>query len=902
MKRLLFLLSSLLLFVSLNAYTVSWQENVTNYHNAYTKAIAVDSLGNLFATGFQSDGISEYNFATVRVSPTGSVLWEKYFISNNSHDEHANGIALDGEDNVIVAGNGYRSAGHIFLTAKYDSSGNLLWTDSIGSVNDNTAEDVVTDGSGNIYVAGYISPSDTLHNAFIVKYDSIGNVIWQDTLIDTINSRINGIAYSDSGYLYAIGTIYGDTSNSIFLASINSDGSLRWNFKIADGSDSRRVAADEFGNAVIIYNNASYSFIRKFSPSGNEIRTDSVSNVTGSDVCVSGSGYVYFVGTINSSSPTCLYAIKMDSIFNILWEDTTSVNGNGAIGVGIGTDEYDDIYVLSSVDISVPTYYIIKYIPSIDFGVSRIVSPSASVYAGYIHPSAEVVNFGEFADSNFNVIETVYDTTSGFSLVDTTSVSYLSKYDSTTVSFDSLLVEANHAYKITVYTDLADGHSSNDTSFVYTNVEPSVDVGVDTILSPCPGFNDSGVVVVKGRFFNYGSSTYSFEVYATVTDSVTGDLMFLDSSFVSNLFPSDSTDVSFGSVEFVLGHTYKTMVYTANTDTNASNDTVTVYSNARHFKVLYVEDAEGYGAPYHPDPVWYMPLENIVGDSNLYWFGPTDSASENGPSLQLMKTADLIIWNTYDYYDEQCFTDRDTVNLNDYMLNGGKVWLIGQDIVYSMYDKRGSKREMRGATSVPWLSEYFGVDSVYEDFIYDSTMTIEGVGPVSGPPIAIHSDFDTNYDGDLYPDEIFYDSMDTPVLIEPDSNFVIGVVSKDSTRAVWTTACRGVNVSTDSSWTTLVKGMLRIFGIGEEGINAKTVSVPDIKKYSITGRTVNHFVDFMYKGPTRGDIMINDISGRLVKEYHGVKSGTGVRLNVGAGVYFVRIKGTNVTKKISVIK
>ena len=70
---------------------------------------------------------------------------------------------------------------------KYDSSGNVLWANKAGGTSE--VLDISTDHLGNVYMTGnFSSPSITFgsitlirkgtNDAFVVKYNSSGNVMW----------------------------------------------------------------------------------------------------------------------------------------------------------------------------------------------------------------------------------------------------------------------------------------------------------------------------------------------------------------------------------------------------------------------------------------------------------------------------------------------------------------------------------------------------------------------------------------------------------------------------------------------------------------------------------------------------------------------------------------------------
>ncbi|UCH00969.1 MAG: SBBP repeat-containing protein, partial [Deltaproteobacteria bacterium] len=128
----------------------------------------------------------------------------------NEADE-ARGIALDEDGNLYATGyvtvNGNRN---IWL-AKYDA--NLILQESIVVDGPANGEDVgyviALDGSGYVYVVGYMTETGEGHNIWLAKYDT--DLILQKQI--TVNGSANdtdegyGILFDGSGTLYVTGTL-----------------------------------------------------------------------------------------------------------------------------------------------------------------------------------------------------------------------------------------------------------------------------------------------------------------------------------------------------------------------------------------------------------------------------------------------------------------------------------------------------------------------------------------------------------------------------------------------------------------------------------------------------------------------------------------------------------------------
>ena len=232
--------------------------------------------------------------------------------------------------------------------------------------------------------------------------------------------------------------------------------------------------------------------------------------------------------------------------------------------------------------------------------------------------------------------------------------------------------------------------------------------------------------------------------------------------------------------------------------------------------VLFVEDPgdPGFGPGINPDPRWDSVLTELLGPGNYGWFGPTTTLDEEGPPLDTMLQYDLVIWNTYDNWNgpPPVLTDNDQMNLGNYLLQGGKVWLIGQDLIY---------------TGVPytWMDTYFHLDTAYEDYRWRDTawVPLHGLAEVNCHSFLDTTDYQAN---GFFPDELVPDTTWAchGVLEDPDSSKIVGIFYPgfgDWQSAFW--SIDGRRVDPASEWVAIVSGMLTAFGIvGVEEVETLT--------------------------------------------------------------------------------
>ena len=227
------------------------------------RSVVTDGLGNLYVTGSTfgnldgTNASAEANVYLREYDSAGTVCWGTQMGSEGS-DQVAD-LAQDASGDLYVGGYTYGAfdvpnAGYkdVFLR-KYDSSGILAWTRQLGGNENDTVQDLATDGSGNIYVAGrsssykldgvYLNGSE---DAFLAKYDSAGDLLWTRRLgadNGDFRSDAGGVAVDSLGNAYIVGDTETDlfapnsggySHRDIFLAKYSSDGSLVWGKQLGD--------------------------------------------------------------------------------------------------------------------------------------------------------------------------------------------------------------------------------------------------------------------------------------------------------------------------------------------------------------------------------------------------------------------------------------------------------------------------------------------------------------------------------------------------------------------------------------------------------------------------------------------------------------------------------------------
>jgi len=235
--------------------TKQWSKQIGTKYSDRSQAVAVDSSGNIYMTGYTKGNITltpdhaslygEYDIVLFKFNSSGVEQWKKQ-IGTNSND-YGYGINVDSSDNIYITGavggnlgEGAKGGYDLFLI-KYNSDGSKLWTKQMGSSLDDKAYGVTSDSSDNLYVTGYTSGGlDGNSNSggqdlFIVKYNSSGTKQWTKQYGSSSDEEAYEISTGSSENVYITGHTKGDLFSDssagfrdIFLIKLDFSGSEQW--------------------------------------------------------------------------------------------------------------------------------------------------------------------------------------------------------------------------------------------------------------------------------------------------------------------------------------------------------------------------------------------------------------------------------------------------------------------------------------------------------------------------------------------------------------------------------------------------------------------------------------------------------------------------------------------------
>ena len=174
-------------------------------------SIALDNNSNVIITGSSVGSGTSLDFATLKYSPAGDVIWLRRYTSPTVNIEEPKAITGDASGNIYVTGTstGF-STSYDYLTVKYSPAGDELWArryNGPSSINFDESRSVSADNSGNILVSGLSAGTGTLDDIVTIKYDENGNELWVHRYNSpaNMNDAANNISFDNSGNIIVSG-------------------------------------------------------------------------------------------------------------------------------------------------------------------------------------------------------------------------------------------------------------------------------------------------------------------------------------------------------------------------------------------------------------------------------------------------------------------------------------------------------------------------------------------------------------------------------------------------------------------------------------------------------------------------------------------------------------------------
>ncbi len=334
----------------------------------------------------------------VKYDSSGNIIWNKpVFAGHNC----ALVSAVISGNKIYAAGNCDTAGIAKCFTARLDFNGTIEWY-ALSSVINGYKEfgsRILLDNNSNLVVIGQAFDTLNILDIIILKYDSSGSLMWQNSFDDSMHARDEYVdAAIDSAGNVSIGCSIYNYRESFAVINFNASGVLKWtdsreNFQ---GSYDRcyKLCRDLNGN--LISSGISFSrtntydlLIAKFNSNGSPVWTKRIgspnSNISLSQMILDKEGNIYICGSVPPALNTGndMYIAKINSGGNLVYMSYYGTLPNNDFAASIALDDSKNIYVLGSRrdSINFSSEILLKYDSTGSFLWEKVIADSANSWS-----------------------------------------------------------------------------------------------------------------------------------------------------------------------------------------------------------------------------------------------------------------------------------------------------------------------------------------------------------------------------------------------------------------------------------------------------------------------------------------------------------------------------------------
>jgi len=319
---------------------------------SYAEVVLSTSDGGYLLAGEETNN---YDAWCVKLDSTGSIVWQKRYGGGDEYEDCFTDAQQTSDGGYILVGWTYTfGTGEADAwIVRIDSSGNIVWQRSYGDANLHNAMAVQPTGDGGYLVVGGngggTSPS---YSAWCIKLDSTGSVVWQRSYMGTSFRDIQPT--SDGGHVL-VGCATVSASFQAYCVKLGPTGNTVWQ-KAYGGS------SDDYARSVRETSDGGYILAGTTGSGGGDawcVKTDSAGSVvwqktydgsyldTATSVLATSDGGYLFVGETDTlgAGLSDTWCVKLDSTGNIVWQ---KAYGGGQRDFALGVQATgDDGYILA---------------------------------------------------------------------------------------------------------------------------------------------------------------------------------------------------------------------------------------------------------------------------------------------------------------------------------------------------------------------------------------------------------------------------------------------------------------------------------------------------------------------------------------------------------------------------
>ena len=164
-----------------------WSQSFGGAESEAGKRVLYNADLGFYIAGFSNSfGAGDFDAYLVKTDLNGNKLWEKTY-GKPSNWERINDAIWTKDSTILMVGEvqGTNSIASDILIIHADKNGDTLWTKTFGSIGEDRANTIISVQDSLFMIGGEMFiPDSNLVKGFILKMNTAGDIIWQDTITD----------------------------------------------------------------------------------------------------------------------------------------------------------------------------------------------------------------------------------------------------------------------------------------------------------------------------------------------------------------------------------------------------------------------------------------------------------------------------------------------------------------------------------------------------------------------------------------------------------------------------------------------------------------------------------------------------------------------------------------------
>ncbi|MCX7877286.1 MAG: SBBP repeat-containing protein [Ignavibacteria bacterium] len=179
---------SIMRFTTSLGLFMQYHHNGSGNHQDIPYDLIMDTQNNIYVTGSSrnADTLGSEDIVTIKVDPTGQLLWSRFYNGSNRGTDYGTSLAVDNSGYIYVGGTTDEHEGHLlYALLKYSSTGDLLWLQTYSTQyrSEDFVSEIAVDNNYRIYVTGISFDSTSDYDITTIKYSQPIGLIKEDDLI-----------------------------------------------------------------------------------------------------------------------------------------------------------------------------------------------------------------------------------------------------------------------------------------------------------------------------------------------------------------------------------------------------------------------------------------------------------------------------------------------------------------------------------------------------------------------------------------------------------------------------------------------------------------------------------------------------------------------------------------------